>query len=345
MTTTRRTPRALALLLLLPLLLLTACGDDVDDAAGGSEPGSSDEGGGGGAGPETLRVGYISTKPTWGGPEGYYHAEGKLLEALAPLGVTEIEAFQFGNGPDLNNALAGGSLDIGLYGDTPAINFRASGQETRVINQNRVGLEANIFTPKDGAESLEDLEGGTIGVPQGSYMHRFVLGLLEEEGLADSIDVTNLLIPDAVAALQGGDIDAFVAPWSFVPVLEAQGFPELLSTFPDHPDLAGSSVTVVTEDLLSQNPDIVQAWNDARADALELITGDPEPYYDFQQPILDVDRALVPELEGELEDYPADPFTDEGLALLEGTKQFLVDTGAAQSDFDIAEWQYIPEEP
>ncbi|HEV7722070.1 MAG TPA: hypothetical protein VGO60_12320, partial [Iamia sp.] len=151
-----------------------------------------------------------------------------------------------------------------------------------------------------------------------------------------------LLIPDAVAALQSGDVDAFVAPWSFVPILEAQGLPELLSTFPDHPDLAGSSVTVVTEDLLEQDPDLVEAWNQARSDALELIGEDPEPYYDFQQPILDVDRDLVPGLEDELESYPLEPFTDDGLELLEGTKQFLVDTGAAQSDFDITEWQYIP---
>lgn len=334
----RRAPRAVALALLLPLLLLTACGDDGSDAAGGSETGGSD------GGTTTLRVGFIGTKPDWGGPEGYYHAEGELLAALGPYGVTEIETFQFGNGPDLNNALAGGSLDIGLYGDTPAITFRATGQETRVINQGRVGLEAHLFTPEGGATSLEDLEGGTIGVPQGSYMHRFVLGLLEEEGLEDSVTVTNLLIPDAVAALQGGDVDAFAAPWSFVPVLEAQGLPELLSTFPDHPDLAGSSVTVVTQDLIDRDPELVVGWNEARFAALELITEDPEPYYDFQQPILDVPRDAVPGLESELEDYPTEPFTDEGLELLEGTKQFLVDTGAAQSDFAIDEWQYIPEE-
>jgi sulfonate transport system substrate-binding protein len=333
-----RTRRALALALLAPLLLLSACGDDGSDAASGSEAG----GGGGEVEERTLRVGFIGTKPDWGGPEGFFHAEGKLLEALEPYGVTEIESFQFGNGPDLNNALAGGSLDIGIYGDTPAINFRASGQETRVINQARVGLEANLFTPEGGAESLEDLDGGTIGVPQGSYMHRFVLGLLEEEGLADSVTVTNLLIPDAVAALQSGDVDAFAAPWSFVPVLEAQGLPELLSTFPDHPDLAGSSVTVVTEELLAADPDLVEGWNEARTAALELIAEDPEPYYDFQQPILDVPRELVPELEERLEGYPTEPFTDEGLELLEGTKQFLVDTGAAQSDFAIDEWQYIP---
>ena len=332
--------RPLAAVVLASFLLVTACGDGGSD----SDSDTSDQGASDAApntDPFTLRVGFIGTKPEWGGPEGYANSQGQLVEALKPLGVTEIESFQFGNGPDLNNALAGGDLDVGLYGDTPAINGRAAGQETRAINQARVDLEAFLFTPKDGATSLGDLKGGTIGVPQGSYMHRFVLGLLEEEGLADSVTVTNLLIPDAAAALEGGDIDAFAAPWTQVPLLEAAGYPVLTQTFPDYPDLAGSSVTVFTESLLDERPGLAEAWNDARADSLEAIAADPEPYYDFQQPILGVDREFVPELENELENYPAEPFTDHGLDLLEGTKSFLVDIGAAKSDFEIADWQYV----
>lgn len=288
----------------------------------------------------TLRVGFIGTQPEWGSVEGYAFDEGILLDQLAPTGVTDIEAFQFGNGPDLNQALAGGSLDLGVYGDTPAINARAAGLPTRLINQSRINLSATLFTPVGGATSLAELEGSTIGVPQGSYMHRFVLGLLETEGLADSIEVVNLLIPDAAGALERGDIGAFAAPWSAVPILDGRGFPQLLSTFPDHPELAGSSVTVVTESLLEDHPGVAEAWNMARTAAIDYILADLEPYYDAQQPILNVDRAVVPELEEGLANFPPEPFTTEGLALLEGTKQFLVDIDAAQSDFDLSEWVY-----
>jgi ABC-type nitrate/sulfonate/bicarbonate transport system substrate-binding protein len=34
---------------------------------------------------------------------------------------------RFANGPDLNEALSGGSLDVGIYGDTPALVGRAAG--------------------------------------------------------------------------------------------------------------------------------------------------------------------------------------------------------------------------
>lgn len=335
--------RPLAAAALASFLLVTACGSDGGDDAGsnGSDSGT-DSSAEANTDPFTLRVGFIGTKPEWGGPEGYANSQGDLVAALEGFGVTEIETFQFGNGPDLNNALAGGDLDVGLYGDTPAINARAAGQETRVINQGRIDLEAFLVVPEDGATSLDDLEGGTIGVPQGSYMHRFVLGLLAEEGLEDSVTVTNLLTPDAAAALGSGDVDAFAAPWSQLPLLEAGGGARTLTqTFPDYPDLAGSSVTVVTEEILDERPGLAEAWNEARFAALDAIKADPEPYYDYQQPILGVDRELVPDLEDELENYPTEAFTDHGLELLDGTKQFLVDIGAAKSDFEIADWQYV----
>ena len=114
-------------------------------------------------------------------------------------------------------------------------------------------------------------------------MHRFILGLLEEEGLSGSVEVTNLPVADTVAALESGSVDAAVLPWSSAPVVEPLGFPALLSTFPDYPRLAGSSVTVGTQSFLDAHPGFVEAWNEARAAALELIAEDPEPYYDSRR--------------------------------------------------------------
>ena len=289
--------------------------------------------------PFTLRVGYISTgQSAWGGPEGYANETGLLLDRLAPLGVTKIETFGFANGPEVSQAIAGGSLDIAGYGDTPALNGRASGLPTRAIGQSRVDLSATLYTPKDGVTTVEELDGKTIGVAQGSFMHRFVLGFLEAEGLADSVTVTNIPVAEYVPALTAGDVAAVVVPWSLAPLYDTQGFRPLVSTFPDYPDLAGSSVTVITEDALKEHPGLPEAWNVARAEVLKLIAEDAEAYYDFQQPILKVDRAVVPTVEDDLENYSAEPFSPAGLALLEGTKAFLVEIGAAKSDFPLSEW-------
>jgi NitT/TauT family transport system substrate-binding protein/sulfonate transport system substrate-binding protein len=346
-----RTPRhsrplfSIAALLAILGLALAACGGgdeaEADDAGAGSTTTAGDSTGSEAPEPFTLRVGFISTGASaWGGPEGYAHSTGQLLDALRPLGVTEIESFGFANGPEASQAITGGSIDIALYGDTPAVNGRAAGLPTRLINQTRVGLSATLYTPAGGVTSIADLAGGTIGVAQGSFMHRFVLGFLEAEGLTDAVTVTNIPVAEYAAALTAGDVAAVVVPWSLAPAFDAQGFKPLVSTLPDYPELAGSSVTVATESLVEDHPGLVEAWNEARGEVLAQIHADPEPYYDFQQPILKVDRSLVAELEDELASYPADPFTEAGDGLLEGTKAFLVDIGAAQSDFEISDWRY-----
>ena len=71
--------RPLAAVVLASFLLVTACGD------GGSDSDTADQGGSDAApntDPFTLRVGFIGTKPEWGGPEGYANSQGQLVEAL-----------------------------------------------------------------------------------------------------------------------------------------------------------------------------------------------------------------------------------------------------------------------
>src|SRR4051812_35581483 len=72
--------------------------------------------------PEALRVGFIGTgehQPV--GAEGWSYQRGLLAPALHKLGFADVSFIRFGNGPDLNEALSGGSLDLGIYGDTPAL--------------------------------------------------------------------------------------------------------------------------------------------------------------------------------------------------------------------------------
>ncbi len=40
--------------------------------------------------------------------------------------------------------------------------------------------------------------------------------------------------------------------------------------------------------------------------------------------------------------WPPEPFTPEGLALLKGTKQFLVEQRFVRTDFDVDEWVAAP---
>src|SRR2546429_19026 len=74
----------------------------------------------------TLRIGTIGSKNQLTGPVGYLHAQGKLQALLTGANVTAIEVYTFPNGPDLNQALLGGKLDLASYGDTPALVARGA---------------------------------------------------------------------------------------------------------------------------------------------------------------------------------------------------------------------------
>src|SRR5882672_2601811 len=58
-----------------------------------------------------LRVGFIGIAgDAPASPEGWAHHTGELEKELAAIGFSSVEFARFGNGPDLNEALSGGSL-------------------------------------------------------------------------------------------------------------------------------------------------------------------------------------------------------------------------------------------
>lgn len=85
--------------------------------------------------------------------------EGILRKRIKEIRVKEFKYFTFPNGPNLNEAISAGSLDVGIYGDTPAINGKAAGLKTRLINVTQVNMNAWLVAKADGAKSLDDLKG------------------------------------------------------------------------------------------------------------------------------------------------------------------------------------------
>jgi len=286
----------------------------------------------------TLRFGFISTGsgkvPT--GPTGWALHQGKLKPELQKLGITEVKIVSFPNGPNLNEAFVAGEVDVGIYGDTPAIVGRANGIKTRLISQEQVGLNVWLLAKKNGPRSIADLKGQKVATSRGSYMHRYLMGLLQESGIASQVTVVHLLPGDAQAALERGEIAAYAAAIGSGPLLLSKGFP-LIDEANKYPDLPGTSVTVATEEFLSKYPNLATRWNQIKQEAVKDIKANPEAYYKFHAEAsgypIDVVKASYP-----LEQFPEDPFSPKGLQLLEGSKKFLVSQELAKSDFKLTDW-------
>ncbi|WP_300681190.1 ABC transporter substrate-binding protein [Nocardioides sp.] len=327
--TRRRTPRlrTVGVAAALAALLL-----------GASACGSSDSGAAGDKGGSTLRVGFISNTATPAGPEGWAEKTGTLEPGLTDAGISAVKFVPFKNGPDLSAAIAGGSIDLANLGDTPALSAKASGIPTRLINQGSVGTDAWLFAAKGGPTTLADLKGKTVATQVGSYMYRYLVALLEENGLSDSVKVTHVYTTDALASLQSGGIAAYAAPaGQLTAALEKQGF-SVIDKASQHPDLLGSSLTVITEKALAAHPDLPAAWNKVRAAAVADMTAKSDEYYAFAATATGTDAAVIKATQP-VSLYPSEAFTEKGLALLKGTNEFLISHQLEKDPVDLDAWK------
>jgi NitT/TauT family transport system substrate-binding protein/sulfonate transport system substrate-binding protein len=304
------------------LLLTTACSQEKQQSSNANAATKT----------PVLRVGYAGLTSTPLGPFGWAKEKG-LLERE---GFKEIRLAKFANGPDLNEALVAGQLDIGIYGDTPAIVLKARGEKTRLIRVNQYNVNAWLVTQKNGGRSLAELKGKKVATQKGSYMHRYLLGLLQQTGTTKDITTVHLSTREAEAALERGDIAAYAAPSELGVYLQSQGYP-IIDQALKHPGLAGTSVIVATEEFLNQQPEFPKKLNQILAESVQDIKNNPENYYQFHSQItgysIDIVRASYP-----TNQWSEAAFPPEGLQLLEGTKKFLVTQGLAKSDFQLNDW-------
>lgn len=288
------------------------------------------------AGDKTLRLGFIGPGKDVGGAVGWALHKGYLQEAVKPFGYTAVTQHVFPNGPDLNEALLSGKLDIGVYGDTPALFARSSGGAPRLLGLNNVAMDAWLVAPPGGAKTLADLSGKRVGVPRGSYLHRYIAGL-QEAGLVSGFEQVHLFPRDAQPALERGDIAAYTAPIGLGPQLKGQGY-TVIDLASQH-GLQGNSVIVAPEALLVSQPGFGAAFQAARDQGARELHAHPDDYYAFYLTTTAFNDAVVRE-SYPLAVHPLESFPKQGLELLEGTKAFLLKNGLAKDDFDISAWQW-----
>jgi ABC-type nitrate/sulfonate/bicarbonate transport system substrate-binding protein len=313
------------------LLLLTA-------ACGSSASSSSPQPGRTVSASFTLRVGIISSTPVPIGPEGLAYHDGTLLKGLRSQGVAAITFTAFSNGPNLMAAIAGGSIDIGILGDTPAVTAAAKGIQVRLVNQSFVGLNTYLYTPKHGVTSIAQLKGKTVATQVGSYMYRYLVSVLNQDGLTNSVKIANIYTTAAVAALSSGGIAAYAAPvGQLTAVLSKAGFPIIDKASVDHRDLLGTLVTVISASALAAHPGLPHAWNQVRAQAVATMKSNPGRYYSWASV---AGQTPVPALEAAypLSGDPSAPFTDSGVTLLQGVDTFLLSNKLITTSLDIRSW-------
>ena len=127
----------------------------------------------------------------------------------------KVKFARFDNGPPLVQAAASGDIDLGSVGDVPPITGAAKQFGFKIIAVQR-GADAtkaaeNIIVAKDSPiQTLADLKGKRIAVPQGSSAHGLALLALKSAGLTPK-DVQLVYLSPAAGgtAFNTGKVDAW----------------------------------------------------------------------------------------------------------------------------------------
>jgi NitT/TauT family transport system substrate-binding protein len=163
---------------------------------------SSGGAGGGSDGGDTIEVnfGYI---PDFNGTSLLAIAEDQGLWEEHGIDATTSS---FTNGPLQIQALGTGDLDFGYIGPG-AFWLPASGQ-AQIVALNTLG-RADRVVAQPGIESIEDLRGRTVAVPEGTSGDMILTLALEEAGMTkDDVELVPMEPPAIVAALSSGQVDA-----------------------------------------------------------------------------------------------------------------------------------------
>ncbi|HEY9879247.1 MAG TPA: ABC transporter substrate-binding protein [Leptolyngbyaceae cyanobacterium] len=248
------------------LFVTVGCGQKASETGAASEGSATKSALSG----EPVVLGYSS----WAGWWPWAIAE---EEGLFEKNGVNVKLIWFDGYLESIQSLASGQLDANsqTLNDTIAFAGQATnGMVAVLVNDNSAGNDKVVVA--EGINSVQDLKGKTIALEEG-VVGDFLLSLaLEEEGLSrKDVTIKNLETGAAATAFAAGQADAF-AGW--VPfwetALSRPGSKELASSkdFPGAiPDLL-----VVSQKLIDERPDQVQALVNTWFDVLKFIEENPE---------------------------------------------------------------------
>lgn len=195
------------------------------------------------------------------------------------LGIP-VRWIRYSSGASVNQAVSDHRVDLGLAGSTSVAAGIPNGLSYRVAWVYDIigSAEALVVRQSAGISSLQGLAGKRVGVPFGSTAHFALLEALERGGLdPQRVDVLDLEPADIVGAWQAGKIDAaYVWQPSLNTILAAGG-----KVLTDSGRLAEQGVLtadlgVVSEELATGFPAVVQTWVEQENRAVKQIQDDPQ---------------------------------------------------------------------
>jgi sulfonate transport system substrate-binding protein len=146
---------------------------------------------------------------------------------------TAVKWVEFPAGPQLLEALAVGSVDVGAVGDSPPVFAQAAGKDIVYIGAEppKPDSSALLVKPDSPLKTLADLKGKRVSAQKGSSAHFLLVQAVKKGGLQWS-DIQPVYLPpaDARAAFEKGAVDAWAIWDPYYAAAEVAGNVRVLAT-------------------------------------------------------------------------------------------------------------------
>ncbi len=227
----------------------------------------------------------------------FYYAQGKALFHDAGININDVKVYASGVG--VAAAFTKGGFDVSYMCLVPAIfTYANGGVPIKIIagtHKNGYALVVNSAAIK----KLSDLEKDGIKIangPQGTSTSFLQKLMVEKEGLdSDKIQANTVQMNAAkqLMALRNGKVDAIFVPEHFASLAASfPGMEMLIKSSDIWPDMQGS-VLVVTEDLLTSHPEVVEKLKEINKQSIQLMNENPEDAAEIVAQVLNINQTMV----------------------------------------------------
>jgi sulfonate transport system substrate-binding protein len=248
----------------------------------------------------------------------------------------------FTTGPEANEALTAGSLDViwGI-GDQPILTGVQNGVDTSILAKVSSQDETIAIVASgdnNDVNSVTDLKGKRIAVAVGTITHKSLIGVLRDNNISsDDVELVNFSTAgDVVAAIEKGDVDAYIG---YIFDINDSIKDGTLKKIGDATNNPSSTYIVASNSFINQYPEIAEKLVQASVEGAQYIKDNPEETYEF---IAEGTGWSIEDLE---ELYPLIhtdvDFTDDDLAQLKNTQQFLIDNDILDGELENFETEHI----
>jgi ABC-type nitrate/sulfonate/bicarbonate transport system substrate-binding protein len=291
--------------------------------------------------PLPLTAGFVGAIDQIGLPaaldQGYFEEHGLQVDIRDP----------YATGVDMLNALEAGEINVAQVG-VPAIGAILEGMDLFLLGNYtgsavQLGIDETmaVVAGEDSGidpDDLSSLNGKSIGVSIGSINHLYVLALLEEAGVdPGSVELVNTPPPEMAVALQTAGVDA-IAIWDPWPIIALRDVPGSFEVTRGGGRIAFIGYIVAVRDWVEQNPDAIERFLAARAQADQWIRQNPNDAAQVATRWLPGTDVEIAEQAMEFNIRQLDPrFSACNYAALHRAQELLNEVGAIDGTFDVNE--------